>query len=793
MKRIHLLLIFLFTHITFSGFAQQAFTWDNATIYFLLTDRFYNGDPSRDQTYGGSPTGVKSFQGGDLAGVTQKISEGYFDNLGVNAIWFTPPYEQDNNPTGGDHYAYHGYYALDWTSVDPNMGSFNDLKAFVDSAHAHGIRVIMDVVMNHTGYGSGYPTGTWIRSGSGGNDLNTPLAGLPDILTENVSTDVTLPQVLLDKWDATKEAQELAELDAFFARTGYPRTPRYYLIKWLTDWVRELGIDGFRVDTAKHVELAAWAELKAEAVKALKEWKMNHPDKKLDDEEFYMTGEVFGMGFTKNEYHTNGGFNSTINFDFRNTVNDESNLEYVFSTYAQGLNTDAEFGILNYLSSHDVDLFDRNQLYHGANALLLAPGAAQIYYGDETARPFYEGLSDDQRLRKFMNWDSMDEALLAHWQKLGTFRNKHLSIGAGTHYRLSSSPYVFVREYIDDDYYDKVVVVMNASGNTTIQLGETFPSGTLLRDAYTGNTATINNGEVSFEAGAQGVILIESTVDLIAAPKLSISPNDIGYAADPLTITLLAEDANDNSPLIFYTLDGSTPTTNSTEYVAPFTLIEETTVKAIACNAQGACSSVLEKHFYVGDIQGFTVHFYQPETWQNNPFIYYWDTQLAGTIPTVNWPGTAMQNEGNGWYSFYFDGVLSTNLIFNNNASPQTADLSRNREGWYYDGVWYNEKPEIPVVNALYKDELERNLKIFPNPSTDEVNISYKLPKSGNTSITICTMKGQELAVVYPAVLMQAGEHQLKIDLTKYQLAKGIYFFKLNWEGQIATFKFKVD
>ena len=115
------------------------FTWDNATVYFLLTDRFANGDESNDHSYnrGLDKDGnvadynkVASFQGGDFKGLTEKINEGYFNDLGVNAIWVSGWYEQIHGYTvGGDgknsfaHYAYHGYYSLDYTEIDKNFGT----------------------------------------------------------------------------------------------------------------------------------------------------------------------------------------------------------------------------------------------------------------------------------------------------------------------------------------------------------------------------------------------------------------------------------------------------------------------------------------------------------------------------------------------------------------------------------------------------------------------------------------------------------------------------------------------
>ena len=137
------------------------FTWNNALIYFVVTDRFANGNTSNDNSYGrknpdasGHPTAT--FHGGDIKGLTKNLD--YIKSLGMNAIWLTAAYEQSHGWTGGgkngnfQHYAYHGYYALDFTSLDANMGTVDEFREFVTEAHKRGIRVVMDVVMNHSGY-----------------------------------------------------------------------------------------------------------------------------------------------------------------------------------------------------------------------------------------------------------------------------------------------------------------------------------------------------------------------------------------------------------------------------------------------------------------------------------------------------------------------------------------------------------------------------------------------------------------------------------------------------------------
>ena len=254
------------------------FVWENANLYFLLTDRFNNADETNDFNFERTlPTApLRGFQGGDIKGITEKIKEGYFNDLGINAIWFTPVVEQIHGGTDegtGFTYAFHGYWAKDWTSLDPNFGSMEDLAELVSVAHQHGIRIVMDAVINHTGpvteQDKVWPN-DWVRTSPkceySSYETAVPctlVENLPDILTES-NENVELPKELVEKWKKEgRYEQEMAELDAFFERTGYPRAPKYYIIKWLSDFVRDFGIDGFRADTVRHIEEGVWAEFKA--------------------------------------------------------------------------------------------------------------------------------------------------------------------------------------------------------------------------------------------------------------------------------------------------------------------------------------------------------------------------------------------------------------------------------------------------------------------------------------------------------------------------------------------------
>lgn len=508
------------------------FLWEAANIYFLLTDRFRNGNPENDLNFDRvNPTGpLRGFMGGDLAGITEKIKDGYFTDLGINAIWFTPVVEQvhgDTDEGTGNTYAYHGYWAKDWTALDPNFGTRDELAELVAAAHAKGIRILMDVVLNHTGPVTGedpaWPE-SWVRldptcnfEDYQGTTACTLVENLPDIRTES-SEAVVLPDALLAKWKAEgRLSEELDELQVFFDRTGYPRAPRYYIIKWLTDYVNDLGIDGFRVDTAKHVNEDAWSELYREAAYAFQSWKRKHPGKVLDDTPFYMVGEVYGYGASSGRDYDFGdrtvdyfdhGFKSLINFELKSDAG--QSYDRIFEKYSTLLHDDLNgLGIVNYLSSHDDGSPfdpDRTKPFRSANILLLTPGASQVYYGDESARGLVvEGTVGDATLRSFMNWEELDslpekQEILAHWQKLGQFRNHHPAIGAGRHKRLASQPYVFSRTYTDGDYRDKVAVGLDLpEGPKSLYVRGFFGDGTVLRDAYSGSEATVSGGRVELD------------------------------------------------------------------------------------------------------------------------------------------------------------------------------------------------------------------------------------------------------------------------------------------------------
>ncbi|MBF8148696.1 alpha-amylase [Winogradskyella sp. F6397] len=521
---------------------ETPFIWEGANLYFLLTDRFNSGKSENDVNYNRTkePGKLRGFQGGDIKGITQKVKEGYFTDLGINAIWMTPIVEQIHGATDegtGLSYGFHGYWTKDWTNIDPNFGTKEDLHELVKEAHAKGIRIVLDAVINHTGPVTEkdpvWPE-EWVRTDQQCTYDNyentvscTLVANLPDIRTES-NDDVDLPPQLVEKWKAEGRYEtEVKELDEFFKRTGHPRAPRFYIMKWLTDYITEFGVDGYRVDTVKHTEENVWVEFKVECDYAFAEFKKNNPELVLDDNNFYLLGEVYNYGVStgqefdfgdrKVNYFDPPSFQSLINFEFKYNSKDKS-YEDLFTHYNAILHDELKgFGTVNYLSSHDDGQpFDaqRKKPFETANKLLLSPGTSQVYYGDESARSLViEGTEGDATLRSFMNWDSIakrkrTKEVLTHWQKLGQFRAKHPSIGAGTHQMITEEPYYFYRSYENEDFKDKVVIGLDLEkGKKVIDVSNVFQERVMLRDTYSGETATVENGTVTINSNFEVVLL----------------------------------------------------------------------------------------------------------------------------------------------------------------------------------------------------------------------------------------------------------------------------------------------
>ncbi len=793
----------------------STFSWDNATVYFLLIDRFKNGDTSNDNAYGRMKTVAgdsrATFHGGDFAGITQKINDGYFTDLGVNAIWLTAPYEQLHGYILGDnfaHYSYHGYYVTDYTEPDANYGTKAEFQTLVDTAHSKGIRIIMDIVMNHAGYNnmidmneynygtlldgwkSVYDSGQlsqyhsmidyksdaaawgrwwgsdWVRSGlpgynesgDGPSEMVQCLTGLPDFRTES-SKQVGIPQFLQTKW--TKEGT-LSEKQSKY---GTSNTVTGFISTWLSDWVRTYGIDGFRCDTAKHVDKASWKQLKDKCVAALKEWKQANPTKKLDDLDFWMTGECWdwNIGYGKDAYFTQGGFDSMINFETTGAgLLAAGKIADVYQGYADKINSDPSFNVLSYISSHDSTLARPSDMYYIGSAFLLMPGGVQIYYGDESARPLVSGIPFDggggsgHSLRSDMNFGENTD-LVAHWGIVGRFRNSHMAVGAGANVQLTaSSGIAFARTFDKNGITDKIAAVINASGSVSIDVSAVWANGTTLENAYDGTTAVVSGGKVTFSAGAHGTILIQEpdgergtvTVQHINQDTGAVIKTDMvsGLVGESYSVSADAEltktydlvktegkttgtfSADGATVKFYYHLDTSkfgTITITHIDAATGDSIADSETITgkvgesysaqpvdvknyevdlAASTNTSGTIktgnTNAVFKYNYV-EPTGLTVHYYNKNNW-SKVNIYAYDKaetkQYAGA-----WPGTAMTNDGEGWWSYNFSDLETALVIFNDGNNQEPA---RMQPGYDVSGeVWLKDGKAVSAgkVKVVYQ------------------------------------------------------------------------------------------
>ncbi len=495
------------------------FDWDEARIYFMLTDRFNNGDPSNDDPNGENydKNHLETYHGGDFKGITEKLD--YLHDLGINTIWITPIVDNiDFNQGaafGGKQYAYHGYWTKDFEKIDEHLGDVEDLKELIDEAHDRGIKIMVDVVLNHVGYGmrstdtnstgvSNYPTaeeqakfdGMLRDSTADAGDILSNLAGLPDLLTEN-------PEV------------------------------REKIIQWQTAWIdilrTEKGntIDYFRIDTVKHVEDTTWKAFKNAAT-------AKNPKAKF-------IGEVFGADVnTQYGQLRTGQMDSILDFSFKysavNFVNGRINdVEAYLEEINDKIDNTATLGL--FLSSHDEDGFllrlgdmseeDKLAKLKAAVALqMTAKGQPIVYYGEElgasgrNAGNMAAGELSENRYD--MPWDRLDNPMYKsvheHYRRLLNIRADYSKIFAkGSRSQIAGSDadryLVFERSYDEES----VIVAINtdtSSKNVTVEVP--FEAGTELVDLYSGTRYTVSSEQkVSFTlpAIADGATVILAEVE----------------------------------------------------------------------------------------------------------------------------------------------------------------------------------------------------------------------------------------------------------------------------------------
>lgn len=478
---------------------ENDFDWDEAVVYFMMTDRFFDGNESNNtasgaDTYGDNP-GL--YHGGDFAGVTTKLD--YLQNLGVNTIWITPIVENIKGVAVTDegskdvpyNAAYHGYWASDFTKLNPTLGTTEEFETMISEAHKRGMRIMVDIVVNHAGYGTESTFADMLRDKSvSEGDIKSWQSGLPDFATENADV-------------------------------------RAKLVEWQTAWMKDYGVDYFRVDTVKHVDSTTWAALKNSTTKV--------------NSSFKMIGEYFGAGYASNGSSLGTGqMDADLDFDFNDQATsfvsgNISSVEKFLSARNSALNNTYMTG--QFLSSHDEDGF-KAALMKGkgytkdeatsaalvaATLQLTAKGIPVIYYGEEVG---LSGLNNypyqTNRYDMDFNLATDDNVTYQHYKNLLRIRNAYTDVFArGSRTVVAGS---------DEECYD---VVSRSYGGTTLYVGMnikdtvkevkvpvSLAAGTEVKDLYSGATYTVGSDKtvtVTIPAAKDGgtVILTEvkKTVD----------------------------------------------------------------------------------------------------------------------------------------------------------------------------------------------------------------------------------------------------------------------------------------
>lgn len=543
--------------------ASSHFDWNGVTVYFVITDRFCNGDPSNDVNYGrivdyGSERlNAATFHGGDFKGMLQKAREGYFTDLGVDVVWMTDVYEQIHGWMSGSgpvndfpHYGYHGYYPLDYTQTDRNYGTVEEFRELVDTLHAQGIRVMLGANLNDPGYPTlldavqygfadtgltaeeaaqhrrdwsfddffagrlgwkGWYDRGWIRMPDENWNENDPLEatlyGMPDFKDES-DAPVSIPAFLKRKWKGEGSASDAwVNPSARKFRKDRKWSPMQYVISWISSWVEEFGIDGFRCDIVENVHLDRWKELSEACDAALVKWRAAHPDDPAArwNDRFYMTGDYEGASIDYKPDYADAGFSSMVNFYFPKR-GDLDGIVHTWQAYADSLHMHAGWHSFSYLNNSYHRDADMDNMTDCATTLLLAPGVAQIYYGDETGRKLSDArlnVDSNQAFRSDMDWNDIDEDLLSHFRKLGRIRRSNPVIAVGRQKTLDTHTCV---RYNDDD---KILIRLMPDNDRPLSVEGVFDDGVLVEELYTGNTSCVVGGAVTFPEYRNKVALIK--------------------------------------------------------------------------------------------------------------------------------------------------------------------------------------------------------------------------------------------------------------------------------------------
>ncbi|MCC5803029.1 alpha-amylase family glycosyl hydrolase [Rossellomorea vietnamensis] len=420
----------LFYALPVGAVEKEERKWQDETIYFLMVDRFNDGDTSNDKDV--NTKDPKAYQGGDFQGIIDKLD--YIKDMGFTAIWLTPIF--DNQPMG-----YHGYWITDFYKTEEHFGSMKTFKKLVEEAHKRDMKVMLDFVVNHVG-----PEHPWV------NDPEKE-----DWFHEKQPMNFNNEESLQNAW-----LYDLPDLN-----TENPEVKNYLFdaAKW---WIKETDIDGYRLDTVRHVPQEFWDEFSDE-VKSVKE-------------DFYLLGEVNDRDPEKIAAYNGTGIDGFVNVpqaeEMRSVFQKpDTSMDRLFNFWKYNETFyDNPYVMGTFIDNHDMERFTRmivqEKLFPGTRWKLAltymytTPGIPIVYYGSEIAM---DGGNDPDN-RRFMNFRA-DKELMDYISRLGEIRQEYPALTRGdiTPIYNQDGMGIFKRTYKDQTI---VIAINNTSETQNVQLSK---------------------------------------------------------------------------------------------------------------------------------------------------------------------------------------------------------------------------------------------------------------------------------------------------------------------------------
>ncbi len=567
-------------------------------FYFILTDRFANGDPSNDAgglegdrlVTGFDPSDKGFYHGGDLAGVREKLD--YIEGLGTTAIWLTPSFVNRPVQGAGDDASagYHGYWTTDFTRIDPHLGTNEEMRALIDDAHARGIKVFFDIITNHTADVIAYEGDQYAyvskearpyRDASGNAFDDAALAGKefptldaatsfpyvpvwrnPEDATAKLPAWLNDPTMYHNRGDSTWAGEsstygDFIGLDDLF-------TERKEVVDGMIEIYRawaEMGIDGFRIDTVKHVNLEFWQEFSPRVLEAARE----------GNEDFFMFGEIYdGDPRYVSTYTTSGRLQSALDFPFQGRAVDfaagkpTTGVRDLFRLDDHYIDADSNaYQLAKFTGNHDLgraammlagqgfsgdELLRRVRLSN--DLMFLTRGHAVVYYGDEQG---FAGSGGDKDARQDMfatktaqyaqepvvgaasgardRYDT-SHPLYRQIAQLAALRKAHPALvdGAQIHRYASSGAGVYAFSRIKaGEHVEYLVVSNNATEEKSVQVPTYGGSFEVIHGGS--GRLTSEGGRVAVTVPALHTMVLKATAALPAtssAPTVTVASPQIG-------------------------------------------------------------------------------------------------------------------------------------------------------------------------------------------------------------------------------------------------------------------------